>query len=94
MFRANQQNEATIYWDGGANKIMAWKKQHILAVPSDVERAVDGLCKENWVCNILELSSLEMDDLIDSDNSEADLNLRSSRSAEKSKIGYVLNDSD
>ena len=71
---------------------MAWKKQHLLAVPSDMGRAADGLCEENWVCNILELATLEMDDFIEDDDHDDDLNLNlpSSRSAEKSKIGYVL----
>ncbi|KAF8805081.1 hypothetical protein BYT27DRAFT_7258664 [Phlegmacium glaucopus] len=82
----NPCDEFTIYWDGGANKIATWKEQHLLALPSDAERAVDGLCKENWVCSILELSMIEMEDL----NDEAGPG-SSSTTAEKAKIGYVLN---
>ncbi|KAF8811205.1 hypothetical protein BYT27DRAFT_7277825 [Phlegmacium glaucopus] len=82
----NPHDEFTIYWDGGANKIATWKEQHLLALPSDAGRAVDGLCKENWVCSILELSMIEMEDL----NDKAGPGLPSTM-AEKAKIGYVLN---
>ena len=91
MFRTKQRSEDTLYWDGGAKKIMAWKKQHLLALPSDVARAADGLCKENWVCNILELGTLEMEDLNEVDP-DSDSDLPSSTTAEKSKICYVLNE--
>ena len=32
-------------------------------VQPEAARAVDSLCKENWVCNLLELSMLKMEDL-------------------------------
>jgi len=76
------RNDGTIYWDGGANKIAAWKEQHLPAVDSNV--AADGLCKENWICSALELSTLEMDDLDDDEAEPLTM-------AEKSKIDFVLN---
>ena len=86
ILRANPRNEDTIYWDGGVNKIAAWKEQHLPAVAPSV--AMDGLCQENWICNILQLTTLEMEDLTD-DNVELD---SAPPTARKSKIGYLLND--
>ncbi|KIM43483.1 hypothetical protein M413DRAFT_381678 [Hebeloma cylindrosporum] len=80
----NLRNEGTIYWDGGAMKIAAWKEQH-LTVGSDIRE--DGLCEDNWVCSALELSNLQMEDLDD----EGEPKSPASR-AEKSKLGYVLNE--
>lgn len=57
-------------------------------VPVDI--AADGLCDENWICNALELSKLQPDDLDD----DAESGLSSTAppmTAEKSKINYVLN---
>jgi len=85
ILRANPRNEDTIYWDGGVNKIAAWKEQHLPAVAPSV--ATDGLCQENWICNILQLTTLEMED--PNDNAEAD---SPPPTARKSKIGYLLND--
>lgn len=79
----NPRDDDTIYWDGGAKKIAAWKEQHLFAVASDA--AGDGVCKENWICNALELSTLEMDSLDDEADSEPCTTL------EKSKLDYVLN---
>ncbi|KAF8967103.1 kinase-like domain-containing protein [Flammula alnicola] len=79
------RNEDTIYWDGGAKKIAAWKKQH-LAVPSGKGRAADGLCAENRFCTALGLSTLEMEDLDDEDGPYSP-----STPADKAKIGYLLN---
>ena len=48
LHRTAPRDEYTIYWDGGAKKIAAWKRQHLRVSPSGKERAVDGLCSENW----------------------------------------------
>ena len=87
MLRTNPRSEGTIYWDGGAKKIAAWKEQHLPAMDSSVV-LVDGLCKENWICNVLQLSTLEMEDLDDDDAHETGL---PPMMAEKSKINYLLN---
>jgi len=80
------RNEGTIYWDGGAKKIAAWKQQHLQASPSGKEHAVEGLCSENWICTALGLSTLEMEDL---DNESGSCSPPTA--AEKAKIGYLLN---
>jgi hypothetical protein len=72
--------------DGGAKKIAAsWKQQHLQALPSGKERAVEGLCSENWICIALELSTLEMEDPNDESASH------SPTAEKKGKIGYLLN---
>jgi hypothetical protein len=70
---------------GGAKKFAAWKQQHLQASPSGKERAVEGLCLENWICTALELSTLEMED----PNNES--GSRSPTAEEKGKIGFLLN---
>lgn len=84
--RTAPRDEGTIYWDGGAKKIAAWKQQHLLALPSHKERAVEGLCSENWFCTALELSTLQMEDLDDESDSRSP-----PTAAEKAKIDYLLN---
>jgi len=79
-------NEGTIYWDGGAKKIAAWKQQHLEASPSGKERAIEGLCSENWICTALGLSTLEMEDLNNKSGSRSP-----PTAVEKAKIGYLLN---
>ena len=86
--RTAPHDEGTIYWDGGAKKIAAWKQQHlrVQASPSGKERAVEGLCSENWICTALELSTLEMEDL---DNESGPCSPPTAQ--EKVKISYLLN---
>ena len=86
ILRAKPHNKYTIYWDGDNQKITTWMEQHLLAVPS-AACAADGLCAENWVCTALGLSTVEMEDL----NDEIGPGSPPS-TAEKAKIGYVLND--
>lgn len=81
VFRMNLRNDDsdTIYWDGGAKKIAAWKEQHLSAVASEV--GADGHCKDNWICVALDLLRMDVLD----DESEP------LTTPEKSKIDYVLN---
>ena len=86
MLRTNPRSEGTIYWDGGVKKIAARKEQHLPAMDSSVVLA-DSLCKENWICNVLQLSTLEMEDLDDNAHEPG----LPPMMAEKSKINYLLN---
>ena len=84
--RTAPRDEGTIYWDGGAKKIAAWKQQHLEASPSGKEHAIEGLCSENWICTALGLSTLEMEDFESESGSRSPLT-----TVEKAKIDYLLN---
>jgi len=47
------------------------------------DAAGDGVCEKNWICNALELSTLEMDSIDDEAEPRTTL--------EKSNLDYVLN---
>lgn len=95
LLRTAPHNECTIYWDGGAKKIAAWKQQHLQleALPSSSgkECALDGLCSENWICTTLELSTLEMEDLDDESGSRHSPPSPSPRKPARGRIDYIVN---
>jgi hypothetical protein len=78
-----------LYTGYGGAKIKSWlgRKQHLLAVSA-------GICGENWVCiNILELSTLDMEDIrVNEADPSPDSPSSTVTTAEKSRIGYVLNE--
>jgi hypothetical protein len=89
--RTAPRDKYTIYWDGGAKKIEAWKEQHLRASPSGKERAAEGLCSENWICTALGLSTLEMEDLGDEGDPCSPRTSSTTADSEKGGIGYLLN---
>jgi hypothetical protein len=89
VLRSKQQTENTIYWDGGATKIAAWKEQHLSDAASTKSPADhDSLCEQNHFCNLLELRTLEVEALVEPPSSPP------KSMAKKSTLGFLVHEKD
>ena len=95
VLRTEPRTENTIYWDGGKNKIAAWKAQHL---PNDVtsssnfmtssaDHASGSLCEHNRICSVLGLHTLEMADFDDQP-------LPSKPMAKKTNLDFLVHERD